>query len=236
MFPYNAVLDRLPLIADNLMWHVYCFVFLVFNDLGLRYWSLGWQTYLKNGLNIWVQIKICCSELFLPLDPCWIPDVPSTASTMTAIKHALQRDIFTPNDERLLCIVNVCKAGKKKKNCFLCATGRQARSGLRRVLAAIKQGCVCEIVLPFCLSHHGETCPGESGEGKEVWQGGFLQTAADVGAPRSDRSGCQRCQQGENNDMSALCHIWPQRPRAAPGRGCSLTSFAKSFFLFVAPC
>uniref|UniRef100_A0A3B3I8A4 Exocyst complex component 1 n=1 Tax=Oryzias latipes TaxID=8090 RepID=A0A3B3I8A4_ORYLA len=42
---------------------------------------------------------------------------------MTAIKHALQRDIFTPNDERLLGIVNVCKAGKKKKNCFLCATG-----------------------------------------------------------------------------------------------------------------
>ncbi|XP_032540757.1 exocyst complex component 1 isoform X3 [Chiroxiphia lanceolata] len=29
---------------------------------------------------------------------------------MTAIKHALQRDIFTPNDERLLSIVNVCKA------------------------------------------------------------------------------------------------------------------------------
>lgn len=42
---------------------------------------------------------------------------------MTAIKHALQRDIFTPNDERLLSIVNVCKAGKKKRNCFLCATG-----------------------------------------------------------------------------------------------------------------
>ncbi|TRY57088.1 hypothetical protein DNTS_023974 [Danionella cerebrum] len=42
--------------------------------------------------------------------------------SMTAIKHALQRDIFTPNDERLLSIVNVCKAGKKKKNCFLCAT------------------------------------------------------------------------------------------------------------------
>lgn len=45
---------------------------------------------------------------------------------MTAIKHALQRDIFTPNDERLLSIVNVCKAGKKKKNCFLCATGQSA--------------------------------------------------------------------------------------------------------------
>ncbi len=47
-----------------------------------------------------------------------------TAFKMTAIKHALQRDIFTPNDERLLGIVNVCKAGKKKKNCFLCATGK----------------------------------------------------------------------------------------------------------------
>lgn len=47
---------------------------------------------------------------------------------MTAIKHALQRDIFTPNDERLLSIVNVCKAGKKKKNCFLCATGRRVAS------------------------------------------------------------------------------------------------------------
>ncbi|XP_077391210.1 exocyst complex component 1 isoform X4 [Festucalex cinctus] len=46
----------------------------------------------------------------------------TNTSTMTAIKHALQRDIFTPNDERLLGIVNVCKAGKKKKNCFLCAT------------------------------------------------------------------------------------------------------------------
>lgn len=47
-----------------------------------------------------------------------------TVAKMTAIKHALQRDIFTPNDERLLSIVNVCKAGKKKKNCFLCATGK----------------------------------------------------------------------------------------------------------------
>ncbi|XP_053314517.1 exocyst complex component 1 isoform X2 [Spea bombifrons] len=46
---------------------------------------------------------------------------------MTAIKHALQRDIFTPNDERLLSIVNVCKAGKKKKNCFLCATATTER-------------------------------------------------------------------------------------------------------------
>lgn len=52
----------------------------------------------------------------------YIPNLFSWVK-MTAIKHALQRDIFTPNDERLLSIVNVCKAGKKKKNCFLCATG-----------------------------------------------------------------------------------------------------------------
>uniref|UniRef100_A0AAY4DBE9 Exocyst complex component 1 n=1 Tax=Denticeps clupeoides TaxID=299321 RepID=A0AAY4DBE9_9TELE len=47
---------------------------------------------------------------------------------MTAIKHSLQRDIFTPNDERLLSIVNVCKAGKKKKNLcnvFLCQRCQQ---------------------------------------------------------------------------------------------------------------
>ena len=42
---------------------------------------------------------------------------------MTDIKHALQRDIFTPNDERLLGVVRVGKAGSKKKTAFLCASG-----------------------------------------------------------------------------------------------------------------
>lgn len=146
---------------------------------------------------------------------------------MTAIKHALQRDIFTPNDERLLCIVNVCKAGKKKKNCFLCATGRQACSPLRQRSGSIKQCCVCEILLPpFHQSHHRETCPGESGEGEEIWQGGFLQTAADMGAPRSDRSGCQRCQQGQKtvcalSYLTATLWVW------------SWTSFAKCLFFFL---
>nr|XP_039251957.1 exocyst complex component 1-like isoform X3 [Styela clava] len=41
---------------------------------------------------------------------------------MTAIKHALQRDLFTPNDERLLGVVHVAKTGKKKKSSFLCAS------------------------------------------------------------------------------------------------------------------
>ncbi|XP_075052028.1 exocyst complex component 1 isoform X2 [Mixophyes fleayi] len=57
---------------------------------------------------------------------------------MTAIKHALQRDIFTPNDERLLSIVNVCKAGKKKKNCFLCATVTTERPVFVRVVKVKK--------------------------------------------------------------------------------------------------
>lgn len=57
---------------------------------------------------------------------------------MTAIKHALQRDIFTPNDERLLSIVNVCKAGKKKKNCFLCATVTTEWPALVRVVKVKK--------------------------------------------------------------------------------------------------
>ncbi|KAJ8277098.1 hypothetical protein GJAV_G00071450 [Gymnothorax javanicus] len=60
------------------------------------------------------------------------------ATKMTAIKHALQRDIFTPNDERLLSIVNVCKAGKKKKNCFLCATVTTERPVQVRVVKVKK--------------------------------------------------------------------------------------------------
>lgn len=59
---------------------------------------------------------------------------------MTAIKHALQRDIFTPNDERLLGIVNVCKAGKKKKNCFLCATGEWVITTINSFKKTINDG------------------------------------------------------------------------------------------------
>ena len=43
---------------------------------------------------------------------------------MTAIKHTLQRDVFLPNDERLMGLVHVTQAGKKKKTSktsFLCA-------------------------------------------------------------------------------------------------------------------
>ena len=44
---------------------------------------------------------------------------------MSEIKHALQRDVFTPIDERLLGVVRVGKAGlKKKKSSLLCASGK----------------------------------------------------------------------------------------------------------------
>lgn len=74
-----------------------------------------------------------------------------TASTMTAIKHALQRDIFTPNDERLLGIVNVCKAGKKKKNCFLCATGDCRLLWMYKQLFTVKHTKI--VCLKLCISH-----------------------------------------------------------------------------------
>ncbi|RXM93921.1 Exocyst complex component 1 [Acipenser ruthenus] len=40
---------------------------------------------------------------------------------MTSIRNLLQREIFTPKEERLLGIVHVWKGGKKKKNSILCA-------------------------------------------------------------------------------------------------------------------
>ncbi|KAK3700425.1 hypothetical protein QZH41_004483 [Actinostola sp. cb2023] len=40
---------------------------------------------------------------------------------MAAIRHNLQREVFKPSEERLYAVVNVTKAGKKKKASFLCA-------------------------------------------------------------------------------------------------------------------
>lgn len=40
---------------------------------------------------------------------------------MAAIRHTLQRDIFLPQDERLIEVVHVSKTGKRKKSSFLCA-------------------------------------------------------------------------------------------------------------------
>ena len=41
---------------------------------------------------------------------------------MAALRHSLQRDLFAPGEERLVGLVHVSSAGKKKKAspCFLC--------------------------------------------------------------------------------------------------------------------
>lgn len=41
---------------------------------------------------------------------------------MAAIRSSLQRDLFQPDDERLMAVINVVKSGKKKKkdSTFLC--------------------------------------------------------------------------------------------------------------------
>lgn len=39
---------------------------------------------------------------------------------MAAIRHTLQREVFTPSDEKLLSVCFVCKTYKKKKTSFLC--------------------------------------------------------------------------------------------------------------------
>ena len=45
------------------------------------------------------------------------------ASTMAAIRHTLQNEVFSPAEERLVGVVSVTKVGRKKKACFLCAAG-----------------------------------------------------------------------------------------------------------------
>jgi hypothetical protein len=47
---------------------------------------------------------------------------------MTAIKHTLNRDVFLPNDERLIGFVHVTKVGRKKKTSFLCAACKNTLS------------------------------------------------------------------------------------------------------------
>ncbi|KAJ7410492.1 Exocyst complex component 1 [Willisornis vidua] len=74
--------------------------------------------YLKKDLKI-----VNFDETYLNDDSIWSSSNRDCLVLMRICFYASNlRDIFTPNDERLLSIVNVCKAGKKKRNCFLCAT------------------------------------------------------------------------------------------------------------------
>ncbi|WAR00182.1 EXOC1-like protein [Mya arenaria] len=55
---------------------------------------------------------------------------------MTTIKHILQKEVFLPNDERLVGLVNVTQAGKKKKSSkhsFLCAALSTSVEGTTQV-------------------------------------------------------------------------------------------------------
>ena len=41
-----------------------------------------------------------------------------------ATRSAIQKEIFSPMEERLVALVNVTKPGRKKKSSFLCLSGR----------------------------------------------------------------------------------------------------------------
>ena len=41
-----------------------------------------------------------------------------------ATRSAIQKEIFSPLEERLVAIVNVTKPGRKKKSSFLCLSGK----------------------------------------------------------------------------------------------------------------
>ena len=40
-----------------------------------------------------------------------------------ATRSAIQKEVFSPLEERLVAIVNVTKPGRKKKSSFLCLSG-----------------------------------------------------------------------------------------------------------------
>ena len=45
-----------------------------------------------------------------------------------ATRSAIQKEIFSPMEERLVALVNVTKPGRKKKSSFLCLSGRASVS------------------------------------------------------------------------------------------------------------
>ena len=49
---------------------------------------------------------------------------------MAAIRHTIQKEVFSPVEERLVGLVNVTKPGRKKKTSFLCASGEGSCEGL----------------------------------------------------------------------------------------------------------
>ena len=50
-----------------------------------------------------------------------------------ATRSAIQKEVFSPLEERLVAIVNVTKPGRKKKSSFLCLCGKRHASELVHV-------------------------------------------------------------------------------------------------------
>lgn len=66
---------------------------------------------------------------------------------MAALRHSLQRELFSPGDERLVGLVHVTSTGKKKKAvpCFLCVAVTADQS----VGAIIYKVCLKSTVLKY---------------------------------------------------------------------------------------
>ena len=58
---------------------------------------------------------------------------------MAAIRHTLQRQVFTPSDEKLLSVCFVCKAYKRKKTSFLCLATSTDTPGSTLLLYQVKK-------------------------------------------------------------------------------------------------
>ncbi|ESO90675.1 hypothetical protein LOTGIDRAFT_233685 [Lottia gigantea] len=56
-----------------------------------------------------------------------------------AIKHTLQRDLFLPNDERLISLINVYKPPRKRKGSYLCAVLNTTDSPIRVFIYQVKK-------------------------------------------------------------------------------------------------
>ena len=67
---------------------------------------------------------------------------------MAAIRHTIQKEVFSPVEERLVGLVNVTKPGRKKKNSFLCVSGEGSYDC--SYLSARDMGGVTGKLLIFC--------------------------------------------------------------------------------------
>ncbi|XP_055958855.1 exocyst complex component 1 [Patella vulgata] len=58
---------------------------------------------------------------------------------MASVKHTLQRDLFLPNDERLISLISVYKPPRKRKGSYLCAVLNTTDSPIRVFIYQVKK-------------------------------------------------------------------------------------------------